>query len=87
MGPRTSEYTFPKLRNLENRGVKVVKFLGPREVLDYLEEEIEGGETILFKGARFLDGVIEHLLIDKRDVAKLPRREKIWEIRRKRWGL
>ena len=87
MGPRTSEYTFPKLRNLENRGVKVVKCLGPREVLDYLEEEIEGGETILFKGARFLDGVIEHLLIDKRDVAKLPRREKIWEIRRKRWGL
>ena len=87
MGPRISEYTYPKLRNLENRGVKVVKFLGPREVLDYLEEEIEGGETILFKGARFLDGVIEHLLIDKRDVAKLPRREKVWDTRRRKWGL
>jgi hypothetical protein len=47
---------------------------------------LQGGETILFKGARFMEGVIENLLVDKKDAAKLVRREKIWEIRRKQWG-
>jgi hypothetical protein len=63
------------------------KFLGPKEVLDYLKENIKGGEVILFKGARFLEGVIENLLLDKSNAAKLDRREKIWQIRRKKWGL
>jgi len=55
--------------------------------LDYLKGNIEGGEIILFKGARFLEGVIENLLEDKGNVKYLARREKIWEIRRKKWGL
>lgn len=80
MGPRISKYTYPKLKS-------AIKFETPKEVLDFLQTNIVGGETILFKGARFLEGVIEHLLEDKNDVSKLCRREKIWQIRRKQWGL
>ena len=86
MGPRVSEFAFPLLESVQKDWI-VEKFLEPRQVLDYLNENIKGEETILFKGARFLEGVVEHLLEDKRDAAKLARREKVWEIRRKQWGL
>lgn len=81
MGPRISKYTKPFIKG------DCISFLGPKEVLDYLEKNIKGGEVFLFKGARFLEGVIEHLLVNKDDVLKLSRREKVWEIRRKKWGL
>lgn len=80
MGPRISKYTYPKLKS-------AVRFETPKEVLDYLLKNINGGETILFKGARFLEGIIEHLLLNKKDISKLCRREKIWQERRKKWGL
>ncbi|MDP3997989.1 MAG: cyanophycin synthetase [bacterium] len=85
VGPRLSKYTYPKLTSLDS--IKVVKFEMPKEALDYLEKNIKGGETIFFKGARFLEGIIEHLLLDKKDTQKLCRREKIWQVRRKQWGL
>ena len=81
MGPRVSKYTKPLLSG------NTQSFLGPKEVSDFLKSNISGSETILFKGARFLEGVIENLLEDKNDVKYLARREKIWEIRRKKWGL
>lgn len=80
IGPRVSKYTYPKLQNTE-------KFLTPKEGLDYLLKNIKGGETILFKGARFLEGIIEHLLQDKKDIAKLVRREKAWQNRRRAFDL
>ncbi|MBI4039563.1 hypothetical protein HY388_01935 [Candidatus Daviesbacteria bacterium] len=86
-GPRTSQYTFPQLQKMIGDKTDVQKFMNPREVLDYLQNTISGGEVILFKGARFLEGVIEHLLWDKNDAQKLARREKVWQIRRKHWGL
>ena len=61
--------------------------MSPKEVLDYLKDNLAGGEMILFKGARFLEGVIENLLENKEDAAKLARREKVWEIRRRKWDL
>lgn len=82
MGPRVGKYTFPLID-----GKDKITFLGPKETLDYIESHIKGGEMILFKGARFMEGVIEHLLQDKVDVLLLARREKVWEIRRKKWGL
>ena len=85
MGPRMKKYTLEKLQEISK--VEVLAFDKPKEVLDFLEENIKGGETILFKGARFLEGVIEHLLLNKSDVSKLPRREAVWEKRRKDWGL
>ncbi len=86
VGPRVKKYTYPKLRSLiEENSIEV--FERPKEVLEYLLENIKGKETILFKSARFMEGIIEQLLKDKKDIKKLPRREKIWEIRRKQWGL
>jgi UDP-N-acetylmuramyl pentapeptide synthase len=81
MGPRVSKYVLPNLRQ------KAVNFVNPKEVLDYIRENITGGELILFKGARFLEGVIENLLLDKRDAKNLVRRELVWERRRKKFGL
>jgi len=86
MGPRVSRYTYPKLVT-EETGKAIEKFMEPKETLDYLINNITGGETILFKGARFMEGIIERLLHDKKDSSKLARREKSWEIRRKQWGL
>lgn len=80
VGPRLLKYTYPKLKEAE-------KFLMPKDALDYLLVHLRGGEAILFKGARFLEGIIEHLLADKNDVKKLCRREKVWQERRKKWGL
>ena len=85
VGPRVIKYTEPVLsrKNAKN----VVSFENPKEVLDYLKANIEGGETILFKGARFLEGVIGNLLENKSDISKLARREEVWDERRKKWGL
>lgn len=80
IGPRVSKYTYPKLKNAQ-------RFIMPKNGLDYILENIKGEETILFKGARFLEGIIEHLLQDKKDIDKLVRREKAWQNRRKEWGL
>lgn len=82
VGPRLSKYTYP---NLKSRNVQ--KFEKPKEALDYIKSNLKGGETILFKGARFLEGIIEHLLKNKDDIDKLCRREYIWQQRRKSWGL
>lgn len=91
MGPRVSKYLYPKLitsnEDLITENEKVVKFLNPDEVLNYLKVNLKGGEFLLFKGARFLEGVIEHLLLNKDDIKKLPRREKVWEKRRRKFGL
>jgi UDP-N-acetylmuramoyl-tripeptide--D-alanyl-D-alanine ligase len=87
MGPRVTKYTLPKLINLMPKEVKIEHFMGPKEVLNYLTNSILGDEVILFKGARFLEGVIENLLANKADADKLSRREKVWEIRRNKWGL
>lgn len=87
MGPRVSDYTYPALNGLISKDVKIEKFLNPNEVLSYLRENIQGSEAIVFKGARFLEGVVENLLSDKEDAKYLCRREKVWELRRKRFGL
>lgn len=85
LGPRTNKHTFPILQ--KKLKVPVVSFENPREVLDYLNSHLSGGEAILFKGGRFLEGVIEQLLANPKDAAKLVRREKAWVKRRQKWGL
>jgi UDP-N-acetylmuramoyl-tripeptide--D-alanyl-D-alanine ligase len=81
VGPRLARYALPILKE------RAVSFEQPHEALEYLEKNIRGGETLVFKGARFLEGIIEHLLADKRDAAKLCRREAVWQKRRAQWGL
>lgn len=84
LGPRIRKHTYPFLKVLK---IPVVSFINPRQVLDYLLQKLEGGETLLFKGARFLEGVIEHLLQDRSQANNLVRREKVWQKRRHQWGL
>lgn len=83
VGPRVSKYIPPILPSSQIPQI----FLMPKDGLDYILKNIKGEETILFKGARFLEGVIEHLLLNKNDINKLVRREKAWQNRRKAWGL
>ena len=86
VGPRMRAYTKPALDAAGFGGV-TESFINPKEALQYLASEIRGGEIIVFKGARFLEGIIENLLLDEDDAAKLCRREKVWEKRRKNFGL
>jgi len=83
VGPRLLKYTYPKL----NSKVGVEKFIMPTDALKYIKANLKGRPFLLFKGARFLEGIIEHLLKDKSDVSKLCRRELAWQERRKQWGL
>lgn len=87
VGPRIVEYTVPLLSaNLRER-TKVTAYETPRQVLDDLLLRLQGGETIMFKGVRFLEGVIEQLLADKEDADKLVRRGGIWKKHRSEWGI
>lgn len=87
LGPRVKKYTYPIVSKKLQKTIPVIVFENPKDVLDHLTKHIQGGETILFKGARFLEGVIENLLLDKKEKSLLARREKVWEERRKKWGL
>ena len=84
MGPRAGKHTAPVLDQL---GVDYIAVDGPKQVLDVLRRNIKGGETILFKGTRFLEGVVEKLLADPDDAQLLCRREPVWQKRRKRFGI
>ncbi len=80
VGPRLRRYALPHLPD-------AVAFDQPRAARDYIEKNLAGGELLVFKGARFLEGIIERLLADKKDIAKLCRREAVWQKRREKWHL
>lgn len=84
VGRRTKKYTAPRLKQL---GVSAVATLDPRKVLEYIEKNARGNETLLFKGSQYLEWVIEKLLKNPEDAKKLCRREKAAVNRRKSWGL
>ncbi|HZP55879.1 MAG TPA: cyanophycin synthetase, partial [Candidatus Saccharimonadales bacterium] len=85
LGPRTKKYVYPILKS--ELKVPIQTFNGPTEVYDFLRMNIKGGETILFKGGRSLEGVIELLLADPGDAKYLVRREKYWVKQRQKRGL
>jgi len=88
MGPRVKRYTKPALRKLiDEKKVTLVAFEKPKPVLDYLKQELSGKEVIFFKGARYLEGVIKHLLQDPADEAKLCRREAHYQKIREQWSV
>lgn len=84
VGPRLHQYALPLL---QQANLKVVSFDQPSVALEYLVSELKGGELVLFKGARYLEGVVEHLLLNPDQVDQLCRQEPIWKARRKNWGL
>lgn len=85
LGPRTHKYTYPILQ--KELTIPVVSFDRPDEVLEYLNKNLKGGEALLFKGGRFLEGVIEQLLLNPADAKNLVRRTAAWVKRRQKWGL
>jgi UDP-N-acetylmuramoyl-tripeptide--D-alanyl-D-alanine ligase len=84
IGPRLLKYTYPKIKTSV---ADIKNFTFPKDGLDYISKNIKGKEVMLFKGARFLEGIIEHLLRNKEDISKLVRREIAWQNRRREWGL
>ena len=85
VGRRTVKYTYPILQ--KKKGVHAVAFNKPDKALEYLESNLKGGETILFKGSQYLEWIIEKLLKDPEDAAKLPRQTELYRKRRAKWGL
>lgn len=85
LGPRTAKYTYEKVKNTG----KAVSFLSLVEVKKYVEDTIEGGEAILFKGSQsmMLEGIIAALLKNDKDLEKLPRQNSFWKEKRKQAGL
>ncbi len=86
LGPRTQKHTYPVLKKKLYK-VPIDSFTSPKEVLVFIEQNLKGGETLFFKGGRFLEGVIEQLLADPADAKYLVRREAVWTRRRQKWGL
>ena len=84
VGKRTKKYTAPELKEL---GVSAVATTDPKKALEYIRKNVHGSETLIFKGSQYLEWVIEKLLADPADAAKLCRREKAAVARRKSWGL
>jgi hypothetical protein len=82
-----SNFENSNLSRISDFDIRISPYEMPKDALDYLANNLKGSEVVLFKGARFLEGIIEHLLVDKRDVIRLCRRELIWQERRKKWGL
>jgi UDP-N-acetylmuramoyl-tripeptide--D-alanyl-D-alanine ligase len=82
VGKRTREHTFPLLDK-----VSAESFLTPGEALKYIEKTATHGETLVFKGSQYLEWIIEKLLEDPADAAKLPRRELAAIRRREKRGL
>ena len=84
IGRRTKKYTAPILKKA---GLNIYTTLDPREALNYLEENLTGQETLLFKGSQYLEWLIEKLLKDPEEAKYLPRREKAAIKRRQKRGL
>lgn len=86
VGHRTSEHTWPVL---ESHGLqaKTQHFADVKEALDYINNHVSGGETILFKGSQYLEWIIEKMLADPADITKLVRQEPAAKQRRRSRGL
>lgn len=82
VGRRTQAHTYPRLD-----AKRSVTFLHPRDAAKYLANELAGGETVLFKGSQYLEGIVEHLLLEPSDADRLPRQDVAARQRRAKWGL
>ena len=84
VGRRTKEHTAPRLKEL---GFSPKTTLDPKKALAYIEKHTTGTETLIFKGSQYLEWIIEKLLENPEDAAKLCRREPAAVKRRKNRGL
>ena len=85
VGRRCRQYVYPIVK--QDRPNRVVSFLKPKQALDYLSSQLQGRELVLFKGSLFLEGIIEALLKDPSQAAKLCRRNRLARRWRNKWEL
>lgn len=83
IGRRTRQYTAPLLEGK----CDFESFDKPQAALKYLEKNLTGKETVIFKGSQYLEWIIEKLLENPEDVTKLARQDGAHRKRRKSWGL
>ena len=83
IGRRTKKYTYPLLKNK----TKVQSFDKPQQALKYLEKNLTGKETVIFKGSQYLEWIVEKLLAHPEDVSNLARQDEAHRRRRASWGL
>jgi hypothetical protein len=55
--------------------------------LKYLEANLTGKETVIFKGSQYLEWIVEKLLENPDAVSKLARQDVAHKKRRASWGL
>ena len=83
IGRRTKKYTYPLLKDK----AKVQSFDKPQQALKYLEKNLTGKETVIFKGSQYLEWIVEKLLAHPEDVSNLARQDEAHRRRRASWGL
>ncbi len=83
VGRRTKKYTAPLLEDK----CDFESFDKPQQALKYLEKNLTGKETVMFKGSQYLEWIVEKLLDDPKDVDKLARQDAAHKKRRASWGL
>lgn len=84
VGKAVEQYTLP----LIHQKLPAIGFSKAPDAVTYLEEYLSGGEAILFKGSQslYLEGLVERLVKNKEDIAKLPRQKQFWKDKRKALG-
>lgn len=85
VGKRMRKYVEPLLNACGKEKI-TTSFLKTSEAAEFLESNITGSETIMFKGSQYLEMAVERLLLDPSDSEKLPRRETMARKRRNAWG-
>ena len=83
IGRRTKKYTAPLMKGK----CDFESFDKPQQALKYLEENLTGKETVVFKGSQYLEWIVEKLLANPSDVDKLARQDEAHRRRRASWGL
>ena len=83
IGRRTKKYTAPLLEGK----CDFESFDKPQQALAYLEKNLTGKETVMFKGSQYLEWIVEKLLANPGDVVKLARQDVAHKKRRASWGL
>jgi UDP-N-acetylmuramoyl-tripeptide--D-alanyl-D-alanine ligase len=71
---------------LSRHGLDGVEFFEqPAVALNYIKEQLQGGEVLLLKGAPFMEAMVEGLLANPADEQLLVRREEIYRKRREKF--
>ena len=83
IGRRTKKYTAPLLEGK----CDFESFDKPQQALAFLEKNLTGKETVMFKGSQYLEWIVEKLLANPEDVVKLARQDAAHKKRRASWGL